>query len=457
MTSPDSNADATSSKYNVQIGEGKGIVIGDNPHVVQQFYGPLSEPQVDLMVAEETYRQKVAEAYKWLNFSGFDSPDLSLATVPLDDVFVHLTLTVEKVIREPVPLEKSSQAEPRESWQREQVVPKQEPVELGQALRNHLLIVGEPGAGKSTLLRWLVVTFAQRQQREPNRLGPSADLDRLPVLIELGRLPERYLKPEGGEAPNWIQFLPEYLPAQIAFTNTPPQLLTRALADGRCLLLFDGLDEVADHQARARLARSLVELARHSPGNRVIIGSRPAGVSESKGTLHPQFQRCQIERFTSEDVQRFFRFWYALDRSLTPERQRDDADELYVRVQATPATLQLATTPLLSTILVLIWRNEGDLPERRVELYERCCRELIEQWEIHHDVKYKGVLTDMRWENHLRLLIPLAYAIHSQEKRTSATRKELVPLLTQALQAKSRYSKQEDAEEAAHQFLVLQW
>lgn len=39
MTSPDSNDD--SSKYNVQIGEGKGIVIGDNPHVVQYFYGPL--------------------------------------------------------------------------------------------------------------------------------------------------------------------------------------------------------------------------------------------------------------------------------------------------------------------------------------------------------------------------------------------------------------------------------
>ena len=45
MTLPDSNADATSSKYNVQIGEGKGIVIGDNPQVVQQLYGTPPEPQ----------------------------------------------------------------------------------------------------------------------------------------------------------------------------------------------------------------------------------------------------------------------------------------------------------------------------------------------------------------------------------------------------------------------------
>ena len=134
MTSPDSNADATSSKYNVQIGEGQGIVIGDNPQVVQQFYGTPSEPQVDLTAAEATYRQKVVDAYKWLNFSGFDSPDLSLANVPLEDVFVRLTLTVEKVIREPVPPEKSSRAEQRESRQRERVITVQEPIELGQAL-----------------------------------------------------------------------------------------------------------------------------------------------------------------------------------------------------------------------------------------------------------------------------------------------------------------------------------
>jgi predicted NACHT family NTPase len=373
MTSPDSKDDPSSSKYHVQISEGKGIVIGDNAQVVQHFYDAPTEPQVDLTEAEATYRQKVMDAYKSLNFSGFDNPDLSLTNVPLEEVFVRLTLTVEKVIRKPVSSEKAGRAE--------QVITVQEPIELGQALGNHLLIFGEPGAGKSTLLRWLAVTFAQGRQRELNQVGPSADSDRLPVLVELGRLPDRYVKPEGGETPNWIQFLPEYLTAQLAFTDTPPQLLTQALTSGRCLLLFDGLDEVANRQARTRLVRSLVELARFSPGIRVIIGSRTAGLSESVGALRPHFQLCQIERFKPEDIQRFFRFWYTLDRCLTPEQQREAADALYARVQATPAILRLASTPLLSTILVLIWRNEGDLPERRVELYERCCRMLIERWE----------------------------------------------------------------------------
>ncbi len=408
------------------------------------------EPHIELVAAEAIYRQQVMDAYNWLDFSGFARRDLSLATVPLEEVFVRLTLTVEKVIREPVPSEEASGVQRHESRQWERVITVQEPIELGQALGNHLLIVGEPGAGKSTLLRWLAVTFAQGHQRDPSRLGPSADAARLPMLVELGRLPSRYLQPEAGETPNWIQFLPGHLTKN---TNIPPQLLTRALTDGRCLLLFDGLDEVANRQARTRIARSLAELARLSPGNRVIIGSRPAGVSESEGALRPQFQHCQIERFTPEDVQRFFHFWYALDHGLTPEQQREAADALYARVQTAPATLQLATTPLLSTILVLIWRNEGDLPERRVDLYEHCCRVLIERWEAHHDVAYQGPLGGMDWEDHLRLLTPLAYAIHSQEQRTSGTREELVPLLAQALQTEGYANERSAAAREAKHFL----
>jgi hypothetical protein len=454
MTSTDSDADMTSSKYNVQIGEGQGTVIGDNPHVVQHFYSTPPEPQVDLAVAEATYRQKVVDAYKWLDFGGFARSDLTLAHVPLEDVFVRLSLTMEKVIREPVSSEEASGAQRHESRQRERVITKQEPIELGQALGNHALIVGEPGAGKSTLLRWLAVAFAEARQREPNRVGPAADADRLPVLIEMRRLHDRYLKPEGGETPTWRQYLPEYLTAQDAFANTPPQLLTQALDEGRCLLLFDGLDEVADRQARTRLVRSLVELARLFPGNRVIIGSRPAGVSESEGMLRPQFQHCQIQRFAPEDVQRFFRFWYALDRDLTPEQQRDAADEFYARVQTAPATLELASTPLLSTILLLIWRNEGDLPKRRVDLYERCCQVLIEHWERDHAVAHQGIFAKLgvNWESHLRVLAPLAYDIHKQ-KQPSASRTDLIKLLIKILQVEGLCASEAQAKLEAEQFL----
>jgi hypothetical protein len=62
-------------------------------------------------------------------------------------------------------------------------------------------------------------------------------------------------------------------------------------------------------------------------------------------------------------------------------------------------------------------------------------------------------MVGMDWEDHLSLLSPLAYTIHSQELRTSATREELVPLLAQTLQAEGRYNEQAAATRAAKQFL----
>ena len=99
MTSPDSNDDATSNKYHVQIGEGQGIVIGDNAQVVQRSGSPGTAGGSDRsrsdLPTEGSGGVQVAELQR------LRSPDLSLANVPLEEVFVRLTLTVEKVIREP--------------------------------------------------------------------------------------------------------------------------------------------------------------------------------------------------------------------------------------------------------------------------------------------------------------------------------------------------------------------
>jgi len=405
-----------------------------------------AEPETNLEEAEATYRQKVVEAYQRMDFGGFAHPDVSLIDVPLEKIFVRLT--VEKVIREPR----------HEGGQRERVIPVQEPIGLDKALSNNSLIVGEPGAGKSTLLRWLAVTFARRRQRDLDRVGPSADAERLPVLVELGRLPGCYLQSEGGEIPNWFQLLPEYLARQTAFSQTPSQLLTQALTEGHCLLLFDGLDEVAHRQTRIRLIQSFVELARHFPGNRVIIGSRPSGVSIIEGTLYPQFQRYQIKRFAPEDVQRFFSFWYSLPHEWTPKQQRDGADALYATVQATPGILELAQTPLLCTLLLLTWLANGTLPERRIELYEQCCCQLIEHWEAHHNVTYLGKeseeLASLGWDRHLELLEPVAYHIHTEEQQTSASGKDVRQMLAEGL-VKIRACTKEFAGAKADRFLRM--
>jgi HEAT repeat protein len=278
-------------------------------------------------------------------------------------------------------------------------------------------------------------------------------------LVELGRLPEQYLKPDSRETPDWLSFLPEEARRQLSWrqvpvNDIPPEFLRRALSEGRCLLLCDGLDEAADRSARQRLAQSLADFGRQQPGNRIVIASRPAGVSEAESVLSPPFQRCQIERLTPDEVKVFFRFWYSLDEQMRADERQAAADALFEQVKANPGTLSLAAKPLLATILLLIWRNEGTLPARRVELYERCCKLLIENWEAGHGIAYKGALVDLGWERHLRLLAPLAYAIHGKGERPSASKEELVPVLAQSLQQEGLCKHEPGATLEAEQFLA---
>ncbi len=463
-------------KYNLQIGEGQDIRIedtiyqGPTAEAIQAAIraalraGPLGPSEDELRQAEARYLEHVVATYNRLGFSGFPEADRMLPEVPLDKVFVRLSLTVEKMVRVRDGDERAESGERPETarWgkdakerrERERIVRVQEPVTLAAALSKNVLIVGEPGAGKSTLLRWLAVTYARGWQREVARLGPEAEGDRLPVYVELGRLPDAYLRGEGGKTPNWKELLPELIAEQQAFEPTAGPAVARALADGQCLVLCDGLDEVADRTARARIAGSLAEFGRLSAGNRVAIGSRPAGIADAESALRPGFQRCQIERFTPDDVQRFFRFWYGLDANLTPDQQAAEADALHSRVQANPGIAKLAATPLLATILLLIWRNEGDLPGRRVEVYERCCKILVENWERHHEVGHGGVLGTLGWEAHLGLLAPVAYAIHGREQRTNATRDELAPVLTKSLLQEGLCSGEQAARREADSFLA---
>ena len=419
---------------------------------------------------EARYRAQVIERYNRLGFAGLGVGDLRLSDVALNDVFVRLTLTVEETVLDPNPpkeqereqkirnpfrpSEKKSGERKEDDRPREQTIKIQKPISLGDALAQHALIVGEPGAGKSTLLRWLAVTFAANRQREVERLGPQAEADRLPLLVELGKLPQRYLQAEGNEKPFWPDLIPEEvlrqgkLEHQKEWEDVPDFFLKQALAEGRCLILCDGLDEIADLNVRGRIQNSLTTYAdiKYPNGktNRLVLSSRPAGVSSREGVL-------TIQRFTPENVRRVFGFLCAQYK-----KSEKDADALYAAVQAKPKTLELATTPLLAALLFALWNKNQTLPERRVKLYERCCEHLIRFWGEQHKVGNSELLKKMRaesWERHLRVLAPVAYFIHSQEQRTDANFQELTPILAQALLEEGLLTEPASANADAEEYL----
>jgi hypothetical protein len=99
---------------------------------------------------------------------------------------------------------------------------------------NKLVVLGTPGSGKTTFLKYLALVFAGHLP-----VRPGIDY-LLPILVPL-----REVKRAGTPAPtaDWLRDLAVSCASDISTKPFAKQWLEDALANGRCLVLLDGVDE----------------------------------------------------------------------------------------------------------------------------------------------------------------------------------------------------------------------
>jgi hypothetical protein len=257
-----------------------------------------------------------------------------------------------------------------------------------------LVILGDPGAGKTTLLKHLALRAAKgdqklfdvivRQKRRRRRV-----VSFIPIFLTLNDLAR-----DGHD-------LVEGMVASLARHGFPHSRLfvKRALARGRCLCLLDGLDEVVDDRAHERLVREIDVLATIHAGNLVIVTSRVAGFHH---LFRSGFTLLEVVQFDREQIRLFLESWFATQ----PER----AKGLHSALAESPRMRLLAANPLLLSIIALIYELDTRLPERRVELYERCVWVLLEEWE-----RLKGLTKKRRFPPDIMLNALEALSLRFQQ------------------------------------------
>ena len=287
----------------------------------------------------------------------------------------------------------------RDPYTRPERAPKIETVSITEALKRHdrLVVLGEPGLGKSTLLYHLALSFAANERaREAFPLK-----HRLPIHLRLrdvvGSDPNRPIEP-----------------LVSACTSLSPRsarsFVRRSLEAGRCLLLLDGLDEVAEPGKRAAVSDWIENLLSTYPGNRCVVASRPMGYWSSP--LAAGFRVGRMLGFSPEQVKLCVGSWYT---ALT----RDGAEGLISDLQADDRLLELASCPLLLCLMIFVQMRRGHLPKRRVELYEQVTNLLIEDWERQKGGKIRLGAPDCR-----KLLSSLALSFHG-DRIEAAPRSEV--------------------------------
>ncbi|MEV4000751.1 NACHT domain-containing protein [Actinomadura sp. NPDC049753] len=233
-----------------------------------------------------------------------------------------------------------------------------------------LAVLGAAGSGKTTLARYTALEMAERREPGRRRHGP------LPVLLYLRDHAEAIA---GGE--------PEGL-AQVAATApwldgaVSAEWLDERLRRGRCVVLLDGLDEVAESGDRSRVVRWVEDQISRYPANAFVVTSRPLGYDANRLS---RADVLQVQRFTNQQIRDFLHAWY---RAIERRARRGDpeeidriaaqaADDLFRRISGRPVLADLAANPLLLTMIANVHRYRGSLPGSRVALYEEVCQVLL--------------------------------------------------------------------------------
>jgi hypothetical protein len=236
-----------------------------------------------------------------------------------------------------------------------------------------LAVVGAPGSGKTTLLRH-AARQAIRVRR--SRRGRRNQVRDIPVLLFLRDHAAAIVAEPAVSVAALLRKTPG-LPAE----DEPAGWFEQQLREGRCLVLRDGLDEVARLEDRVKVSAWAQAQVRHYPDSSYVISSRPRGYRAAPVERADIVQVCG---FTTSQVEDFVRGWYrAAERHGTgagPEAEAlaaQGAADLLERLGRAPALYDLAVNPLLLTMIVNVHRYRGALPGSRADLYSEICQVML--------------------------------------------------------------------------------
>lgn len=256
-----------------------------------------------------------------------------------------------------------------------------------------ICIIGEAGTGKTTLLQWLTLQITSNNESKIT-----------PFFVELRKI-------NTWPNINLNQFVS--LVIQDTINSVPDLWLKETLEKGNALILIDGLDEI-EKKERDIVFNWLQELEQEY-NFKYIITTRPSGRESSFS-----FFELELMPMNEKKVWLFIQYWH---KAVLLEPCLEDKDniriiekKLITKISLNQSILKLATNPLLcAMICALHYQNNLLLPSNKNELYEECCKMLLESRDKARNIKTCKFMT-LSYRNKRAILDDLAYWMMRNEK-----------------------------------------
>jgi predicted NACHT family NTPase len=215
-----------------------------------------------------------------------------------------------------------------------------------------LLILGKPGAGKTTFLKHLAIQCDRNEFQG----------DLVPFFVTLKDFAE------AEDKPGLLAYLDPPKSPLTRETSSDRDDLEQIFNNGKALILLDGLDEVLEEDSD-RVLKEIRDFSLDFPNNQYVMTCRIA----AKEYTFEKFTEVEIADFDWEQIQIFANNWF--------KNKAIKSETFLERLEKDEPIQELASNPLLLTLICLAFEESGEFPANRAGLYKEGLDALLKKWD----------------------------------------------------------------------------